>query len=110
MKDALHMDGIYDAIRDAGLELPDGTVEFSFTADTIDGWNALFSKDASGTDVGGHLTAFVVDGRVKVRLQSTETERWLDTEPGSVQAGQEYHVAITFGAEGFQLFLNGNRL
>lgn len=89
------------------LELTDGTVAFSFRADNVDGWNALFSKDAHGTEVGGHLTAFVVDGRVKVRLQSTDSQQWLETDEGSVQAGREYHVAITFGAEGFQLYLDG---
>ena len=92
----------YDA-----LELTEGTVALAFTADDVSGWNALFSKDAHGQETGGHLTAFVVDGKVKVRLQSTEHNKWLHTAEESIQAGQEYHIVISFGAEGFHLYLNG---
>ena len=89
------------------LELANGTISFSFIANEVDHYQALFSKDASGSAQGGHLTAFVVDGRLKVRFQSTSTDRWLDTEPGTVVAGQAYHVALTFGDNGFWLYLDG---
>ncbi len=89
------------------LEIPEGTVSIKFTADDVSGQNALFSKDASGTEVGGHLTAFVVNDRLKVRFQSTTESIWLETQPGSIEAGQEYHLAITFGDEGFWIYLDG---
>ena len=90
----------------SGLELSDGTIAFSFTADEVSGWNALFSKDASGNDFGGHLSAFVVDGKVKVRFQSTTADKWLHTDANSIVAGQEYHVEIKFGSSGFKLYLD----
>ena len=73
----------------------------TFTADDVSGQSALFSKDASGQETGGHLTAFVKDGRVKVRLQSTEQSQWLQTAEASVQPGEEYRLAVTFGTGGF---------
>jgi Ca2+-binding RTX toxin-like protein len=89
------------------LELEQGTVAMTFMADRVTGRQTLFSKDATGQEIGGHLTAFVHDGRVQVRLQSTAESEWLDTPASSVQPGVEYHVAITFGPAGFQLYLNG---
>ena len=79
------------------LELAAGTIELTFVADDVWGRNTLFSKDATGQEVGGHLTAFVQDGRVKVRLQSANGEVWLKTQQGTIQEGQEYHFALTFG-------------
>ncbi|REK29935.1 MAG: hypothetical protein DWQ42_03275 [Planctomycetota bacterium] len=94
----------------AGLEVADGTIAFRFTADEVEGWNALFSKDAHGTAVGGHLTAFVVDGRLKVRFQSVYTEKWIKSDEGSIAAGESYDVVISFGANGYHVALNGERI
>ena len=91
----------------ADLELDEGTVSLNFSVDTIWGRQALFSKDFSGNRDGGDVTAFVRDGRIEVRLQSAEESVWLKTTPGSVVEGQEHHLAITFGDEGFWLYLDG---
>jgi hypothetical protein len=90
------------------LELTDGTVALAFTADEVSDQHALFSKDGFGQQQGGHLTAFIEDGRVKVRLQSAEQSIWLQTAEASVRPGEEYHLAVTFGTEGFRLYLNGH--
>ena len=76
-------------------------------AEDVNERQALFSKDASGTEVGGHLTAFVENGQVKVRLQSTTAQQWLSSDPGTIVDGQEHQLAITFGAMGFQMYLDG---
>ena len=92
------------------LAVTDGTVSLWLTVEELSsGWQALFSKDASGQAHGGHLTAVVDDdGRVKVRLQQPgEGQEWISTPEGSIEAGQEYHLAITFGQDGFRLYLNG---
>ena len=89
------------------LALTDGTIALTFTADRVDGKQALFSKDASGNQDGGHLTAFVYDGRIKVRLQSADGEVWLRTAEGSVEAGAEHHLTVTFGDDGFWVYLDG---
>ena len=88
------------------LQLNEGTVSLTFTADDVFGAHALFSKDAHG-ESAGHLTAFVYDGRIKVRLQSDNDEVWLRSAEGSVLPGDEHHVAITFGDDGFWLYLDG---
>ncbi len=87
--------------------LADGTIALRFTAEDISGRNALFSRDARGFGNGGHLTAFVNNGRLEVRLQSDSESVTLRSDSGSIRAGQEYHFAITFGADGFRLFLDG---
>ena len=101
-------DDYLEVAHNSNLELTNGTAAFSFVADKVSSWHALFSKDASGQEHGGHLTAFVVDGRIKVRLQQQgDGEQWLYTPEGSIEAGQQYHVAVTFGANGFRLYLDG---
>ena len=89
------------------LELEEGTITLTFTADDVFGHHALFSKDAEGNRQGGHVTAFVSDGQVTVRLQSADDEVWLKSPEGSVLPGDEHHVAITFGSDGFWLYLDG---
>ena len=83
------------------------SVAVSFTTDDVSGYQALFSKDHTGLQNGGHLTAFVKDGRIKVRLQSATTEKWLYSDEGSVVAGAQHHLAVSFGAQGFQVYLDG---
>jgi Ca2+-binding RTX toxin-like protein len=97
----------FEVQHSADLALTEGTVSLFFTADNAYRRQGLFSKDASGYKDGGHLTAFVNDGRVEVRLQSTSQSAWIKTVSGSVSAGTEYHLAVTFGPDGFWAYLNG---
>ncbi len=89
------------------FELSEGTIALSFTADNIWGTHALFSKDFTGNRDGGDLTAYVENGRVVVRFQSAAESVWLKTPEGSIAAGEEYHLALTFGVDGVWLYLNG---
>ena len=52
------------------LELGNGTIGIAFTADIVDGRQALFSKDAKGYADGGHLTAMVVGANCPPRSMS----------------------------------------
>ncbi len=89
------------------LALSEGTISFSFTADSITGRDALFSKDAKGYVDGGHMTAFVEeDGDLKVRFQSEDRSVYLKAE-GAVGVGTDHHVAVTFGDAGTELYLDG---
>ena len=67
----------------------------------------FFLKMLPGQVSGGHLTAYISGGRLKVRLQSTSKNEYVESASNSIGVGEEYHVAITFGANGFWLFLNG---
>ena len=99
--------GTVEIPSDSIPRLTDGTIALRFTADDVGGRNALFSRDARGYGSGGHLTALVNNGRLEVRLQSESESVTLRSDSGSILACQEYHFAITFGAEGFRLFLDG---
>ena len=90
------------------LALAEGTISFSFRADTLTDRHELFSKDAKGYVDGGHMTAFVDDhGDLFVRFQDTERSVWLEAE-GAVAAETNHHVAVTFGGDGANLYLDGN--
>ncbi len=89
------------------LALESGSIALSFTAEETQGRQTLFSKDHSGLQNGGHLTAWVKDGRIEVRLQSATKSVVLRSAEDSVVAGQEHHVAVTFGEDGFRLFVDG---
>ncbi|MEM9352671.1 MAG: LamG-like jellyroll fold domain-containing protein [Planctomycetota bacterium] len=99
--------GDYVAVEHAeALALTNGTFVVNFTADDVEERQALFSKDASGLEDGGHLTAFVNDGRVEVRLQSGEKSEWAKT--GEILTdGQEHELAVAFGDDGFFVYVDG---
>ena len=54
------------------LDLSNGTVALTFNADHVWGTQALFSKDGSGYDDGGHLTVWLQEGRLLIRQQSDD--------------------------------------
>ncbi len=83
-----------------------GTVHLSFNADSVSGTQGLFSKDSTHYDDGGHITVWVKNGEVEVRMQSTDQSYTLRSDVDLV-AGQEYDVDISFGDDGLKLFVNG---
>ena len=95
------------ASHSESLELSNGTIALTFAADSIKGTRALFSKDGKGYDDGGHLTAYLCDGRLYVRQQSDGKSEYLKVPDFEVQAGTSYHLAISFGEDGLNLYLNG---
>uniref|UniRef100_UPI00273DFC9E LamG-like jellyroll fold domain-containing protein n=1 Tax=Roseibium sp. MMSF_3412 TaxID=3046712 RepID=UPI00273DFC9E len=89
------------------MEISEGTIAFSFKADTVSGCDALFSKDASGYVTGGHLTAWVTDGGdVKVRFQDESSSLWLKAKD-VFEVGKEHDFAFTFGDDGAVLYVDG---
>jgi hypothetical protein len=90
------------------FELSQGTIALSFTADSVDGRQTLFSKDHRGYQQGGHLTAFIRDGRLEVRFQSDWQSQVISSDAGSIVAGQQHALAISFGEQGgFRVYLDG---
>ena len=92
------------------FQLTSGSIHMTFNADTVSGRNALFSRDSSGNDGGGHFTAWVHDGQLHVRLQADSGETHLYSAAGSVSAGQDHAITVTFGAGGAELYLDGARV
>ncbi|HET6519253.1 MAG TPA: LamG-like jellyroll fold domain-containing protein [Geminicoccaceae bacterium] len=108
-------DQVIGVLQDAGafgpaddaLPLADGTVEVWFNADSVSGVRGLLSKDASGFGTGGHLSVWIQGGEIVALLQSTTAGHQLGSGRTRIQAGQDVHVALTFGALGMHLYVNG---
>ncbi|MFV1965127.1 MAG: DUF4347 domain-containing protein [Pirellulaceae bacterium] len=95
--------------HDDAYLLDNGSVQLWFNADDLTQNQALFSKDSSGYDTGGHLNLMLQsNGQLYLRLQSASGDQKLYSAAGSVSAGQWHHVVVTFGDSGMQLFLDGN--
>ena len=91
------------------LALREGTISMSFVKhDTA--WAGLFSKDAEGMGRGGHLAAFVEeDGDLVVRFQDDTDTHYINAR-GAIEPGRHHEVAVSFGAEGLTLWLDGVRV
>ncbi|UCF97239.1 MAG: LamG domain-containing protein, partial [Spirochaetaceae bacterium] len=92
--------------HDEEFELAEGTVQLWFKTDQSWGRQGLLAKDAYGYGDGGHLSIFLVNGRIEVRLQSEGNSYYICTER-LVQKGDWYHLAFSFGPEGMKLYLDG---
>lgn len=100
-------DVFYNADHLAAMEIPRGTFALTFTANDVTGRSTLFSKDGAQYDNGGHITAWIDDGALKIRQQTEDESEWLSTHEMTIAEGQSYHLAITFGAGGLKIYLDG---
>ena len=101
-------DGDYlDAGHHAGLELRSGTVSLSFALDRLPGDMALVSKDGDGRGDGGGFTVWVQDGTLVVTQDSATATEYLKVPDLVLSANQTYHFALSFGADGLAIWLNG---
>jgi len=92
--------------NDPAFEQARGTVWLEFeTRDDITTTQGLWSRDANGYDDGGHLTVYIEDGSVWVRLQSDTTSYLLQW---TIVANAINQAAVEFGDDtGFRLHVNG---
>ena len=93
--------------HNAAFASANGTVQLWFNTANPAQRGALLSKDSLGFDTGGHLTIWVDNGRIEVRLQSTSSDYFVRSPVNSVTAGTWHHVAFSFGGDGMRLYLNG---
>ncbi len=91
--------------HDPVLKPESGALTLWIKPDDVDGLYGLASTDSMHYDDGGHFTAWVADGELRVRLQGTDIDTTI--QGGSVQEGAWQHVAITWGDDGLQVFLDG---
>ena len=74
------------------------------------GQGALFSKDSSGYDTGGHLYLNMDNNRLKIRLQGVNTANTISMNSASAalnSRNQWHHAAMSFGSDGMVLYLDG---
>ncbi len=96
--------------HDDRFDLVQGTIAFNFEIDTLVDHQVLFSKDAKGYGAGGHMTAYLdAAGDVIVRLQDQDESFYLKAQIG-LQTGTSYDFALSFGEDGAELTINGNRV
>lgn len=92
--------------------LDEGTVALWFRASDLSVRRAVFSKDSSGNDTGGHLSIYVdgpADGnpqRLIVRLQDTALNHTV-VSSSAIELDRWYHMVVTFGPDGMRLRLDG---
>jgi hypothetical protein len=106
---SMGFDGSSDYIdipHSSSYMLANGTIQFWFNADNTSGDQAIFSKDSSGFDTGGHVNIKLVGDDVEVRFQSTTTS-YTVTASNVVTSGTWHHVAFTFGDDGMALYFDG---
>lgn len=89
----------------SNMEMDSGTFVMWFNTENADQKQGLFSKDSSGYDSGGHVTAFVNDGQLEVRMQSTNSSYMV--QGGNVNTGAWHQMAFSFGPDGMRLYLDG---
>jgi len=106
---AAQFDGTDDYIEipDADAwQLPEGTVQFWFNPADVNGRQGLLGRDASGQSEDGHFSLYLQGDDLKLRIQDTDSSNLL-TSANSVSAGSWHHVAVSFGDEGVEVYLDG---
>ena len=90
----------------SSLSLSSATLSLSFSLDRLPGEMALISKDGKGAGAG-EFTLWVKDGTLVVtQSDGTETE-YLKVPDLVLSAQTTYHIAVSFGADGLMIWLNG---
>lgn len=108
--------GDYAVVKpDHGFALNEGTVVIEFTQNSAstgklpwgsDAAQTLFSVDARGTDINGHLTIFIrADGKVGVRHQTETDDHFF--YGGTITPGTPASVGYSWGPGGSTLVVNG---
>jgi len=88
------------------MEVSQGTVAFSFEADSVSKLAGLVSKDAySYEGDGNHLSIYIDNGKLYARFQDSDSESTLSV--GGIKANTEYDVAASFDDDEVSLYLNG---
>ena len=89
------------------FDMKEASISMFFEADNVSGTKGLLSKDAEGYGGGDHLRARIENGNLIVRFQNEDRDD-IDINAGRVKANQEYHLGITFGDRGAEVFLDGD--
>ncbi|MEC7838440.1 MAG: Ig-like domain-containing protein, partial [Chlamydiota bacterium] len=101
-------DGYNDYVEiphDSDMLLDEGTIELVVNPDDLNGTEVIFSKDSSGYDDGGQVTIYRSGGRIYAWIESSWYRNYV--YGGSISAGEDSHIALTFGNSGMRLYVNG---
>lgn len=103
--------GAVDLGKPAAAAVARGTIAVDFIANHPDdgGTHMVFSKDGA-SNAAGDITAFIRDGELYVILQDGTRDWWVKAEDVTIEGGRQYSLAVTFGADGLGLYLDGKRV
>lgn len=114
---AVQFDGDGDYVEiahDASFLLDRGSVGLHFYADRLGGQQALFSKDSSGNDNGGHVHLYADGNRLKARIQTTSDDPYRTGSSVEVESSGSalsdrtwHHALVTWGDGQLRLYLDG---
>ncbi|MCC6581214.1 MAG: LamG domain-containing protein [Phycisphaeraceae bacterium] len=93
--------------------LDHATFSFWFRSTNLSGNHALISKDSSGYDAGGHFHVWTQGTSLKAQLQTNGSSPYgtgndFVVTASGLATNTWYHVAVTLGAGGLRLYLNGS--
>lgn len=94
--------------HEAAFEISEGTVWLEFTPDDVVGPQGLWSKDYNGYGAGGHLSIWLEGDSIVFRIQ--DTAQSYEYRVSGVAGGQRNQVAVQFGPDGFNGYLNGSQV
>ncbi|MBX2853378.1 MAG: hypothetical protein KTR21_00225, partial [Rhodobacteraceae bacterium] len=100
--------------HDEAYEVLQGTVGLWFKADDVnDGDQTLLAKDESGSGDGGHMRVMIEEGgQLFIRMATGDgrnNREWVSKQP-LIESGEWTHVAVGFGEDGIEVWLDGQRL
>lgn len=85
------------------------TFGLSFSIASLGDKMALISKDGSGYGQGGGFAVWIEDdGDIVITQDSATDHLWYRVPSVALQEGQIYHLAISMGSQGVQVWLDGD--
>ncbi len=88
------------------FEIEEGFLSFNLQDDNFVLDAGVLSKDAKGFGNGGHLSVFIRDSKLLVRLQS-DSASFLLTSESDVLVSTWHQIQIGFGPSGMALYFDG---
>lgn len=85
--------------------LEQGSLLIEFKHSDLNTIQGLFSKDATGRGLGGHFSVYIDAGFIRVQLSTDASTSSLAAD--GIAIDQTNQVMVTFGPEGFHLYING---
>jgi len=110
---APQFDGVNDyveAATDASFNLPEGTFQIWMKSDAFGGPPRALASSGSDGNVAGSFFLAMNDGdkgQMVFRLQDGASNKFVFTPLDTVSADQWHHVAVSWGADGMKIYVDG---
>ena len=102
-------DGLDDALvvqHESSSKIDEGALAFSFNTNDATKQQGIVSKDAAYFGTGGHISAWIENEKLVVRLQDQNGSHTVETQNGAIRTGIDHEAVISFGQDGMKLTLD----